>query len=85
MAVIIDNEKKELIEGLLDKIGDRCKQILKFAIYDELSMKEIALKMNFASEDVAKSTHYRCKQKMIELVAANENTKRLFKDYGKEY
>ncbi|MFQ3576246.1 MAG: sigma-70 family RNA polymerase sigma factor [Cytophagales bacterium] len=84
LAVIIDEEKKEMIELLFSKLGDRCKQILNLVIYEGLSMKEVAMKMNFASEDVAKSTHYRCKQKMIELVANNEHTKRLFKDYGKD-
>ncbi len=68
LAVIITKEKEELIEQFMSKVGDKCKQILKYVIYDNLSMREVAQKMNFAGETVAKSTHYRCKQKLMELV-----------------
>ncbi len=67
-AVYITREKEEVIDKFLDLIGERCKQLLKYVIYDNLSMKEIAVLMEMAGETVAKSAHYRCKQKMMELL-----------------
>jgi RNA polymerase sigma factor (sigma-70 family) len=80
MAVMISDEKKVLIDQFLEKAGTRCKQVLKYVIYDDLSMKEIAKLMNFASEAVAKTTHHRCKQKLMELVANNKSVINLFKE-----
>jgi RNA polymerase sigma factor (sigma-70 family) len=68
LAVIITKEKEALIDRVMSKVGDKCKQLLKYVIYDNLSMREVAEKMNFAGETVAKSTHYRCKQRLMELV-----------------
>jgi RNA polymerase sigma factor (sigma-70 family) len=84
MAVMISDEKKALIDEFLGKAGYKCKQVLKYVIYDDYSMKEIAKLMNFASEAVAKTTHHRCKQKLIELVANNKAVINLFKDNERE-
>jgi RNA polymerase sigma factor (sigma-70 family) len=67
-AVYITREKEEVIDRFLELVGSRCKQLLKYVIYDNLSMKEIAVLMDLAGETVAKSAHYRCKQKMMDLV-----------------
>lgn len=80
LAVIITEDKKEAIDVVLDRLGTKCKQILKYVIYDDLSMKEIASMMNFAGETVAKSTHYRCKQKLIEILENNKSLVKLFKE-----
>lgn len=68
LSNIITKEKEQLIDAFMLKVGEKCRQILKYVIYDNLSMKEIAVLMDFAGETVAKSSHYRCKQKMMELV-----------------
>lgn len=72
MTKILEKDKEDLIETLMDNVGENCKQILKYVIYDNYSMKEIAKLMNFTGENVAKSTHYRCKQKLMEFVNGNK-------------
>jgi RNA polymerase sigma factor (sigma-70 family) len=80
LVVVITEEKKEQIDLFLEKVGSRCKQLLKHVIYDSLSMKEIAKLMDFASEAVAKSTHHRCKQKLMDLVENNSAAIKLFRE-----
>ncbi len=79
LAVVITDEKKRAIEELMDKAGSKCKELLKYVLYDGLPMKEIAVKMGFAAEAVAKTTHYRCKQKLIDLVENDKNLLALFR------
>ncbi|MBC7391601.1 MAG: sigma-70 family RNA polymerase sigma factor [Opitutaceae bacterium] len=83
-AVIITSEKEDQINQFLEKAGSKCRQVLKYVIYDDYSMKEIAKLMNFANEAVAKTTHHRCKQKLIDLVANNKTLINLFKDNERE-
>lgn len=73
LALMILDEKQLAIQGLMDKIGTQCKELLKYTMHDKLSMKEVAEKMGFAGETVAKSTHYRCKQKLAMLINGNKN------------
>jgi RNA polymerase sigma factor (sigma-70 family) len=71
-TVVVAKDKEDLIDELMTNIGENCKQILKYVIYDSYNMKEIAKLMNFTGENVAKSTHYRCKQKLMEFVSGNQ-------------
>lgn len=80
LAIVIGDEKREVIDQFLGKLGDRCQQILKYVIFDGMSMKEIAKLMNFAGETVAKSTHYRCKKKLMELVEKDQSVIKLFEE-----
>ena len=69
---MILNEKWNAFQDLIDQIGERCKELLAYSLYEKLSMTEIAERMGFISADAAKTTHYRCKQKMIDLVTKNK-------------
>lgn len=80
LASIIKEEKQAAIGDLMEKIGNHCKELLKYTLHDKLSMKEIAAKMGFSSESVAKTTHYRCKQKLAVLIMENKNLVYLLKE-----
>ena len=67
-----DEERTEMIMAIFSKIGERCKQLLTYKFYDGLNMKEITEKMGFGNENSAKTQHYKCKQKLIELVSAKK-------------
>ena len=73
LITLIMNEKWDAFQKLFDMIGERCKQLLFYSTYEKKSMEEIALKMNFTNANAAKTTNYRCKQKLIELVASNKD------------
>ncbi len=67
----ISEERGKILQTLLDQIGERCKELLVYSIYHNLSMKQIAEKMGFASENAAKTRNYKCKQKLIKIVQEN--------------
>jgi RNA polymerase sigma factor (sigma-70 family) len=77
---LISQEKTLAIEEVMNQIGEECKKLLKLSIYDKLSMKEIAEKMGYTSDGVAKTYNYRCKQKLISLVKDNPYIISLFKE-----
>lgn len=80
LASIITEEKQSAINDLMNKIGAQCKELLRYTMHEGLSMKEIAEKMGFSGETVAKTTHYRCKQKLASLILANKTLVSLFKE-----
>jgi RNA polymerase sigma factor (sigma-70 family) len=79
LSNIIIEEKRNALSSLLSQIGEECQQLLKFSIYDNLSMKEICKKLGYSSENVAKTYNYRCKQKLIHLVMKNKEMINLLK------
>ena len=76
---IILTEKWQAYNQLFGAIGDKCKELLTYSIYEKRSMKEIAELMLFPNENAAKTHNYRCKQKLMELVAGNRELTDLLK------
>jgi RNA polymerase sigma factor (sigma-70 family) len=67
---VISEERVNAVKDLMNQMGDGCKQLLTYTVYENLSMKEIVHKMGYSSEDVAKTYHYRCKKKLMDLIAS---------------
>ncbi|MFL5729661.1 MAG: RNA polymerase sigma factor [Cytophagaceae bacterium] len=65
---LIGREKSAAMRKVFEKLDEKCQKILRFAIDERLSMKEISAKMGYSNENVAKSNHYRCKQYLSKLV-----------------
>jgi RNA polymerase sigma factor (sigma-70 family) len=76
---LITEEKTAAITKLLSEIGPECQKLLKYSIYDNLSMKEICRLMGYSSENLTKNYNYRCKQKLIQLVMKNKAVESLLK------
>lgn len=68
---LLDREKSEAFQKVFEKLGENCKKLLQFAVFEKLSMRQISEKMGYANENVAKSNHYRCKQYLGKLVKEN--------------
>jgi RNA polymerase sigma factor (sigma-70 family) len=62
---IITSERAVIIKQILSKLGKKCEELLKLSIYDNMSLKEICIRMGFTSEDAVKTQKYKCKQKII--------------------
>ena len=71
MEVMIDDERKSAIQTLMNKAGERCKELLHLVLFEGKSLKEITSLMNFSSVDVTKTNHYRCKKKLKEELKGN--------------
>jgi RNA polymerase sigma factor (sigma-70 family) len=76
---LITEEKTAAITKLLSEIGQECQRLLKYSVYDKLSMKEICKLMGYSSENLAKNYNYRCKQKLIQLVMKNKAIENLLR------
>lgn len=77
---ILSKERENIVNETFGKIGDRCKQLLTLVIYFDHSMKELCEKMGFPNENAAKTQHYKCKQRLIELMGHNQEFKNLLKN-----
>lgn len=56
-----ESEKvSKLAEQAVLQLGEQCREILKLFYFDLWSMKKIAEKFGFASENVAKNQKYKC-------------------------
>ena len=75
---LVSEEKVSVVNKLLDMLGEQCQQLLRYTVYDGLSMREVVVLMGFSSEDVAKTYNYRCKQKMLKMVKERPEVMLLF-------
>lgn len=72
---MINNERRELIQNTFGLLGSKCKDILVQVIYNQASMKDLVEILGYSNEDSAKTQHYKCKQKLMDLVGANSKFK----------
>lgn len=56
----------KLAEKAFQQLGEKCKHLLLLFYFKKMSMRDIALKLNFRSEKVAKNQKYRCIDKAKE-------------------
>lgn len=77
---LLTDRRKELAKNILGSLGDKCKDILTLVFYNNLTLKEIAQELGYASEDSAKTSHYRCRQKLIQKYKDNHQLKELLQN-----
>jgi RNA polymerase sigma factor (sigma-70 family) len=66
------DERKELVEKHLRRLGPDCQKILRF-YFNEFSLKEICEKMGFSSVHHVSDKKYRCIKNLIERVKRDPN------------
>jgi RNA polymerase sigma factor (sigma-70 family) len=64
-------ESESEIMKVLSGLGEKCKELLKALIFDELDYQEVADKYGMASSDVVKTQKHRCKKKLEEMMDQN--------------
>ncbi len=69
------NEQQEIVYRLVLELGEPCNEVLTLFFYEEKSLKEIAVIMNYKNEDVVKTRKSRCIKTL---------TENILKDYNKE-
>jgi len=67
----------ELVDSMLEQVGDRCREILKLYYFDNLSMREIARLADFDNENSAKTQKYKCIQRIIRVIADKPELKKV--------
>lgn len=67
-----NKERAVFVKALLSQIGDNCKEILSLSIYEQLSLVEIAQRMDYDNPGTVKTRIYKCKQKLLKLLKGNK-------------
>ncbi len=63
----LEDEQKTVLDSLLDRIGDKCKQILEMWKLS-YSMEEIAEKVGLGNAGIARRQRYNCYQKLLKII-----------------
>lgn len=79
LKVLGSKERNEFLLKLLASLGDDCKKVLVYYYYDRLKMKQIADRMNFANEQVAKNKKSSCLKKLKSIVSGSPLIKDILK------
>lgn len=58
----------EKLSQLLQTMGEPCRQLLEYYYYMQMSMKQIAVNMQYKSDDIAKTQKNRCMNKLRALL-----------------
>ena len=77
---LISEERRSNIMKLFDEIGEQCKEILIYSIYQNLSMDEIYQKMGFQNAQVARNKKYKCAKRLKKLLEDRPDIRRLLKE-----
>ena len=70
--IINNKEKHKYYESVLDKLGDKCQQVLRMWSMG-YSMIEIAQSMKYTSAGMAKKKKFLCLKKLKEIILTNKN------------
>lgn len=58
--MLVKESKLKSIEKVLETISKKCQEIFEMFYFKKLSMKEIAEKMKYTSEQIARTQKYKC-------------------------
>lgn len=75
LTVIASEEKNDYLRKLLETLTGDCKRVLVYYYYDRLKMKDIAERMNFANDQVAKNKKSSCLKKLKSIVSKSPRLK----------
>ena len=77
---IAEREGKEEVMRLVDKLGETCRKILLLFYYENLSMKEILLTMDYENEQVVRNKKYKCLKQLEQMLTADPALKQTLKN-----
>jgi RNA polymerase sigma factor (sigma-70 family) len=66
-------ERAEKLEGYLNQLGERCRELLTLSIFNKMRMDDISLQMGFSNANAAKTKNYKCKQRLMKIMKADKN------------
>lgn len=62
------NERIKIINECLNELGDKCRRILIYYYFDNMTMEDIAKKLGMNNADTAKSKKYKCKAELDKII-----------------
>lgn len=73
--ILSQKEIRVEMKSVIERLSEHCQNIIEFVLYQNKSMDEIAIELGYSSRDVAKTAHYKCKQKLKELILKSDTLK----------
>jgi len=73
------NEEKQAMLELLKQLGEDCQKVLMYFYYERLQMKEIAIRMNFANDQVARNKKVKCLKQLTHVMDSSPFFSSFFK------
>lgn len=80
LTLLINEEREKEISRIMQMLGVKCEELLKYSIFYKLRNTEICDKMGFSTENAVKTQKYKCMQKLILLVEENPSVKRIINE-----
>lgn len=74
----LEDEQKNILNGLLARLGDKCQQILEMWKLS-YSMEEIAEKVGLENAGIARRQRYNCYQKLLGIIDSEPELKNILK------
>ena len=72
---IVQSEPEDImskvVQDAMEVLGDPCKNVLTYYYFNEMSMSEIADRMNYSNADTVKAKKYKCKKRLDVLIKKN--------------
>ena len=73
------NEEKQAMLELLKQLGEDCQKVLMYFYYERLQMKEIAIRMSFANDQVARNKKVKCLKQLTNIMDSSPFFSSFFK------
>ena len=76
---IHNQEVQNLVSQVLESVGERCASLLKMVMLYDMTLREVANKLEYSNEGSAKTQLFKCRQKLILKYKDNSHLKNLLK------
>lgn len=79
IEIIDESLEKGIFQRNFLKLGKKCQELLKL-FFQKFSLKEIAEKMGFKSENYVKKKKFLCKEELIKLIKQDKDYQKIIKE-----
>jgi len=76
LDMLVENEHKNLISNLMNKLGDKCREILTLVYFERLKMDEVAERVGMSSAQVVRNQKSRCMKKLKSMIEKSDQLKK---------
>lgn len=70
-----DKQRSKEMNAILERVGERCKELLTYSIFFNMTMTDIAEKMGFGNADTVKTKNYKCKKRLMKIINEDNGIK----------
>lgn len=74
-------ELNTLLMGIFSHLTSKCREILTFFYYEDLSMKEIGKLTGYKSEQAVKNKKFKCMKELMSIISSSKKNERILRDF----